>query len=783
MKDPVRSLLQRFRSPHLWRVFLLYAGVSWGVLQALDILDHFGLPDWFFLSGVLLLVLGLPIMLGTALIQAGNPAEFERLAPVEVRGLREELLMVARRWLTWPRAIMGGLGSFLVLAFIAFFVAWIRDPGRELDRDLIAVMPFHTVGPDLDLWSEGLVDLLSTALDGTGIISAADPRAVLMAWRKVIGADGNLGSRDEATEVSIGLGAGRMVIGTLIKTGPDAIRLTAELFDVRWASRAASVAVEGTQSEMIGLVDRLTVDLLKAVLEEGQLPDVRVSALTTISVPALKAYLEGQQAFRLSRFEEARQAFEEAVAQDSTFAIAAYGLSRADGWLDMEGARATALLLATRHTAGLRGRDSLLIVGWKRAEVDEDPSAIELFEELVGMHPEDFEAWNGLAETVFHHGHEVGYHLDGAMEALENAYAIDSTVAPAYFHGIQSAFILEDTARAQRWSRTYLELERSSVYAQGLRLGMALRLGSYLDRERAAAALDTASAEVLNRILWFVPPGRETLEYTDLVLRAASAQRFPDSDRAEAYRRLASEYRRNGRVRGSLALEDAARVLDGKDRDLLALVALRVAGILGDSTAVSELDRMVRAAAYPQKAPILSMLFASQGRLAEAAEAVKWARTAADSLAVIGDTASAREMTGAALAYRGHIAAAGGDTATAIDLLQSGIALLKPDWGGPRALHRFVLARLLRDHGGEDQAVTIFRAFRRPSSLEALSYLEAAELYERRGERESARRYFSWALELWSTADPFFAPWIDAANRGIERLNAAGAGADIDPGA
>jgi tetratricopeptide (TPR) repeat protein len=414
-------------------------------------------------------------------------------------------------------------------------------------------------------------------------------------------------------------------------------------------------------------------------------------------------------------------------------------------------------------------------VGRKRAELDQDPSTIALFEGLTELHPEDFEIWDGLAEAIFHHGHEMGYHLDRAVEALEHAYAIDSTVAPAYFHGIQSTFILQDTVRARRWSQTYLRLDGSSVFARGLRLGLALRLGSYLDRERATAALDTASAEVLNRILWFAPAGFATLESSDLVLRAAAAPRFPDSERAEAYRRLASEYRRNGHISGSLDLEDAARVLDGRDRDLFALLALRVAGILGDSYALSELDRMAGDAAYPQEAPYLSILFASQGRLEKAAEAVTWAQTAADSLALVGDTASAREMTGAALAYRGHILAAEGDTTTAMDLLRSGIEMLKPDWGGPRGLHRFSLARLLRDHGGEDEALVILRALRRPSSLEALSYLEAAGLYERRGERESARRYFNWALDLWSTADPSLSPWIDEANQGLERLDAADA--------
>jgi tetratricopeptide (TPR) repeat protein len=632
------------------------------------------------------------------------------------------------------------------------------------------------VGEEVQLWGEGLVDLLSTALDGSGVVSAVDPRAVLVRWRRSLREDEGFGTRAGAASVAADLGSGRMIMGSLIETGPQSVQLTGELFNVRRLSREASVSVQGPESDMLGLVDQLSVELLKSILEEADVPDARVSAVTTTSVPALRAYLEGIQAFRRSGFDEARRAFERAVEEDSTFALAAYGLSRATGWADMDEARAAAILLAARHTAGLPARHRMLIVGRKRMEIDEDPATIGLFENLTLLHPDDFEAWDGLAEALFHHGHEVGYHLDRVVDALDHAYAIDSTAAPAYFHGISSAFILDDDARARAWSRAYLTLDSTSVYAQGLRLALALRLGSPQERETATSAMDTASAEVLSRILWFAPAGRSSLTYVNQVSNAASAPRFPGAERAGALRRLASENRRSGRVVASLELEDEARVLDGRGRDLFALTAMRVAGILGDSLVAAEHDHLAAEAAYPDDAPFLAAHWAGVGRTDEAAVAVSRLERMADSLASQGDTATARERRGSALAYEGHLAAARGDTATAIDRLRRGIAMMRPDWGGPRGLHRFALARLLMDHGGEDEALTIFRALRRPVSLEALSYLQAAVLYERRGEREAALRYYGWSLELWSSADPHFDPWIEAARQGIKRLDAAESG-------
>ena len=55
----------------LWQVLALYAGASWVVLQVVDVVkDNMGLPDWVFPFAVVLLVIGLPIVLATAIVQA-----------------------------------------------------------------------------------------------------------------------------------------------------------------------------------------------------------------------------------------------------------------------------------------------------------------------------------------------------------------------------------------------------------------------------------------------------------------------------------------------------------------------------------------------------------------------------------------------------------------------------------------------------------------------------------------------------------------------------------------
>jgi hypothetical protein len=59
---------------------------------------------------------------------------------------------------------------------------------------------------------------------------------------------------------------------------------------------------------------------------------VRLTALNATSLPALKAFLQGEQFFRRTQWDSAIGAYERAVALDSTLALAYARLSRAVGW-------------------------------------------------------------------------------------------------------------------------------------------------------------------------------------------------------------------------------------------------------------------------------------------------------------------------------------------------------------------------------------------------------------------------------------------------------------------
>jgi tetratricopeptide (TPR) repeat protein len=766
-----RSFVDRLKSARLARILVVYLAVSWGVIQALDILSQqFALPDWFFPAGIGLLAIGLPILVATAFIQT-RLARADASAVARVKASGTTAWHAPRRWFTWRRAILGGVIAFASLGSVGIGLVWSRNRGHDLQPDVVAVLPFHPVGSDVALWGEGLVDLVSTALDGTGAYRASDPRAVLISWGKAIGGIDELAAPDQAARVATALGAGNMILGSVITTAPGEVRVAAELFNVRWLRKDASAAVEGPESEMTALVDQLTVELLKSIWQEGEVPEVRVSTITTSSIPALRAYLEGEQAFRRSRFTAAQQGFGRAVELDSTFAIAAHRLSFAYGWAlgAFEEEHIRNAELAARHTAGLPARDSLLITGHKLVDIDGDLHAIELYENLTRRYPDDYEAWYGFGEALYHLGDQVGYGHDRVIDAMARAYAIDSTIAPSLFHLIQGTFLRDEEEASRNWTARYLAIDSTSAYAHGLRLAGALRLGPAEDSASAAEALDTLGLGVFQQMTFAVPPGRSSLAYSEQVRLASGEQRFPAAARAFALESLGRQYLRHGQIARWLEIDREADRIQGREDELYQMTMARWAGILADSASIALQEQLAARESYPETASYLATLYAQQGRFAEAQAAVDLLERAADSLVAVGDSARARSRRGFALAYQGHIAAARQDADAAIDYLRRGLDLIPGNLNDARNLHRFTLASLI-ESGDELEAMRVYGSLYQSAWLEALGYLRRAQLHERRNEREDALRYFGWFLELWSDADDHLQPRVESARRAMERL-------------
>ncbi|UCF21000.1 MAG: tetratricopeptide repeat protein [Gemmatimonadota bacterium] len=132
-----------------------------------------------------------------------------------------------------------------------------------------------------------------------------------------------------------------------------------------------------------------------------------------------------------------------------------------------------------------------------------------------------------------------------------------------------------------------------------------------------------------------------------------------------------------------------------------------------------------------------------------------------------------------ALGVLAYAASLRGENAAALDLLQRlqmqsfyQNSFVSPFYSG--ALQRYLRAMLLEDAGRLEDALRWYGSFEQISMYDfvflAPSHLRRAEIYERRGELDEARRHYSRFVELWSECDPELRPLVAQAQQRLAAL-------------
>jgi serine/threonine-protein kinase len=372
-------------------------------------------------------------------------------------------------------------------------------PVRPTNPDLVAVLPFRVAGaaPELSWLREGLVDLLAIKLAGEGELRAAEPRAVLSAWHRLMPAGGDL-PPETALQVADGLGAGRVIDGGVVGTAGH-LTLTASMATVPGGRAGARASVEGPADSLPVLVDRLAAQLLG--LGAG-LEVHRLSSLTSSSRAAIQAYLAGRSAFRRGRVEEAARRFDEATRLDSTFALAAMDLARASAWggNGEQAERGARLARAGRERLGPADRTLLdvTIAQWSSA-----PEMFAKWRAAVSAYPDRPEVWYGLGDVYYHWGALAG--LDGSLaqaaDAFRRGWEIDSTTATDSTSPESSPVFAEPLTHMVELAQANGDAaEVNRLVALGLSDDSTSDQGWYLRWHRATALGDSA-----RRAFWTRP--------------------------------------------------------------------------------------------------------------------------------------------------------------------------------------------------------------------------------------------------------------------------------------
>ncbi len=415
----------------------------------------------------------------------------DRAAPRRPAGVTFENRPVLGRRL---RIVLYGLLLIPIAALI--FLIWMVPKTSETSSDLVAVFPFTLHGSQSVAYlADGMSSLLSTKLDGAGDLRAVDSNALLSA---VASKQGPL-QPETARSIAAQFGAGLFIMGDLFEIG-GRIRLQAALYRSDESQIAAETTAEGVDDAIFDLVDTLAVDLLGAVGGAGARM-AHIAAVTTSSLPALRAYLEGESAMRAGNFEAAVDAFQHAVAIDTAFALGYYRLSTAAEWLARADLAQDAADRAYEHAGRLTPRDERLLqafVAYRQGRWDE---AERRYRSLLGSYPDDAEVLYQLGEVVFHYGPMHGGSLGDARAYFERITHIPPYDTHALVHLARIAAFERDIPELVRVTSRYMALTPKADRALAMR---ALRAFGGSDESERQAVLEDARTTPDNGLIFAV---------------------------------------------------------------------------------------------------------------------------------------------------------------------------------------------------------------------------------------------------------------------------------------
>lgn len=312
----------------------------------------------------------------------------------------------SRKRSLWPYIAPTTIAFALVTAFLVFNptrFSIVADNDAHADRNSLAVMYFDSVldPADTDKTGQMITNLLITDLSESEQLSVVS-RQRLFDILKQLGHSGATSiDRTVASDVAEEAGASWILSGSILQIEP-AIILVSSVVDAANGRILASQRVEGAPGEsLINTVDRLgaaireDLAISKSVEQEVNRP---LADLTTHSQEAYRLYLEGFEFNQQLDFGSAAKAFEQAIALDSTFAMAYYRLSRVNRHRMMFAEANRNANVAARFAEHATPLERLYIEAERRIADGQPEQCADVLRELVARYPDEKEALVLLAD-------------------------------------------------------------------------------------------------------------------------------------------------------------------------------------------------------------------------------------------------------------------------------------------------------------------------------------------------------------------------------------------------
>ena len=265
---------------------------------------------------------------------------------------------------------------------------------------------------------------MSATLDGVGGVTTIDRVRVARE-----AASRGVETPEQAAALARRLGARSALLGTAIRDG-DRVRLDLDLYDaVDQRPLAQGITITAHRDSLAVLSDSVCWAVLRQVWRRGEPPTPSLAAVTTRSLTALRAFLDGERALENDDWSTASLAYRSAIAADSTFTLAYFGYWLTQYWNGEEG---DLELPDSSYRHRLPERERLLLEAFSIS--DSLAQELEKYREVTRRYPDYWPAWFLLGDRLFHGGILLGYDWKDAQSALNTAVTLNPKLLPAWDH-------------------------------------------------------------------------------------------------------------------------------------------------------------------------------------------------------------------------------------------------------------------------------------------------------------------------------------------------------------
>jgi tetratricopeptide (TPR) repeat protein len=725
---------------------LLVLSTTWWLEQA------FGLPDWVLIGAGVLLLMGLPIVLIAATRERAMIRHTgER--PIPVAGPVGHLM-------TLRGAIAGGGLAFLGLAagtaaFMGLRTAGVGpfatlvSAGVLKEQSRLVLADFVNATPDSTL-AASITEAFRIDLSQSPTVRLLDGRQVSAALvRMERSADSGLDAA-VALELAQREGAAAVVAGEIAPLASGYVLSVRLLAAGDGGTLLAEREIATDAAGVIPAVERLSKRLRERIGES--LRTIRsgdaLAQVTTGSLEALRLYSLADRAVNTGRVTEAIRLYEQAIALDSSFAMAWRRLAVVLGNAGRDPVRrADAARRAFELRDRLPPREATLAEGYYYQANRQTPEAIAAYQRLLATWPDDFAAQNNLAILLMEQ-----QRFGEAESILKGMVDSGSTSTSAFQNLVEVRLRRGDYAGAESVITTFRQrVPEAAAPARSMRREVAMIQGRFPDAlaiVEEGLTVEDPEVRAQSRAMR-VPLLRLMGRWSDAAREADEAVRATiPIDRDQAYR---------------LGLQSA---LDGAVTEAYLLGRTEEARIKVDAA----LARYPVDSLPAERRPYFTLLYSEAvlGRLDRAKAWLAQAReiaTPADSADLIGSEAM--------------IAYAEQRWSEAIPLMRESVSRL--GWFC-RTCFQIQIGEAFDRQGLTDSARVAYETYANDLATVHIgqdgdlpvSYIRLGEIYEAQGNREKAIDYYSRLLDLWKDADPVLQPRIRDIRERVGKLAGEG---------